>query len=188
MLNLACACICRISSNNSSPTINRLPHTHRFRHLLFLLSRALQVEVEFDAVKRIRVTIEALTPRILTLKSNQGGIIKALKMPWFTWSLVDLMGINITQNIWGTTFRQWAMIEIIAPFLTKIISNRPRLLFNEILRKTLGRTRLKGLSAYRSWGEVSADKKCQLVEICNYHKLQLMRKKEQELDCFVWLN
>ena len=143
-------------------------HTHTVSAIFsFFYSRALQVEVEFDAVKLIRVTIEALTPRILTLKSNQGGIIKALKMPWFTWSLVDLMGINITQTIWRTTFRQWVMIEIIAPFLTKIISNRPRLLLNEILKKTLGKTRLKGLSAYRSWGEVSADKKCQLAEICN---------------------
>ena len=56
---------------------NRLPqiisHPHPSHHLLFLLSPSCQVEVESDPAKLISDDFfKLLTPRILTLKINQG--------------------------------------------------------------------------------------------------------------------
>ena len=72
---------------------NRLPqiisHPHPFHHLLFLLSPSCQVEVESDPAKLISdCFFKLLTPRILTLKINQGtkfGTLTKIAHVKFIW-------------------------------------------------------------------------------------------------------
>ena len=79
----------RISSNNSRPSIYRLPRIIApppppptpSCHLLFSLSLPVRVKLKWSLMREnSSVTIQALTPRILTLKSNQGSKFGALKM------------------------------------------------------------------------------------------------------------
>ena len=72
---------------------NRLPqiisHPHPSHHLLFLLSPSCQVEVESDPAKLISdYFFKLLTPRILTLKINQGtkfGTLTKIAHVKFIW-------------------------------------------------------------------------------------------------------